>query len=294
MTKLRLDPMGARQPPRGGFQDLVVGDVGRQLIEGADDRAAPQRLRLDDFVDQHPPAWRPRLFDEADVARHKLEAYFSILPDDSDIDLGGYSYRQFMSLYSALLQKALYHRYFAEIADAVGAIFIDHDEFVALASEDLDLSREVIEAILRDLVFDEAAGRAVGVENQIQTIMLNRRPRKGMNGKPYVNNPLGGGKTVLVVDDFCTQGNSFEAARAFLEKAGVGVVSLAWLKTINTDYRMIQGDAKRFIPTAYAPVTLNGAAPVNSLSYGAHVTNPGAASDLADLHARYAKWDWPA
>jgi orotate phosphoribosyltransferase len=32
------------------------------------------------------------------------------------------------------------------------------------------------------------------------------------------------GKTVLVVDDFCTQGNSFEAARAFIRATGAQVV----------------------------------------------------------------------
>lgn len=103
------------------------------------------------------------------------------------------------------------------------------------------------------------AGTAVGVENQLSTIDLNRWPRKGVNGQPYVNNPLGRGKTVLVVDDICTQGNSFEGARAFLQKAGVGAVCLSWLKTINTEYRMIQGEPKRFVPDPYAPVTLQGA-----------------------------------
>lgn len=138
------------------------------------------------------------------------------------------------------------------------------------------------------------AGAAVGVENQLSTILLNRRPRKGLNGQPYVNNPLGRGKTVLVVDDICTQGNSFEAARAFLQKTGTGVICLSWLKTINTDYRMIQGDAQRFIADAYAPVTPPGVVPVTALSYGMNVTNPGSASDLAQVHARYAGWSWPA
>lgn len=138
------------------------------------------------------------------------------------------------------------------------------------------------------------AGAAVGVENQLNTIDLNRNPRKGVHGEPYVNNPISRGKTVLVVDDICTQGNSFEGARAFLQKAGAGVICLSWLKTINTDYRMIQGDPARFVPNPYAPVKIQGPVPITALGYHAHVTNPGAAADLAQVHARYANWNWPS
>jgi hypothetical protein len=101
------------------------------------------------------------------------------------------------------------------------------------------------------------------------------------------------GKTILVVDDFCTQGNSFEAARAFIRKTGADVICLSWLKTINTDYRAILGDPKSFVPDPYSPVTLTKPVPATSLYYSTHVVDPGPAHHLAQVHARYAGWDWP-
>ena len=85
-----------------------------------------------------------------------------------------------------------------------------------------------------------AAGGAVDIQNQLSTIRLNRLPKKGPDGEPYKNNPLGKGKTVPLVDDICTQGNSFEAGRAFIEKTGANVICL--IKTINSDYRAVDGE----------------------------------------------------
>jgi len=51
------------------------------------------------------------------------------------------------------------------------------------------------------------SGREVGTENQLTTIKLNRAPSRGLGGNPYKAMPLRSGKTVLLVDDFCTEGN---------------------------------------------------------------------------------------
>lgn len=72
--------------------------------------------------------------------------------------------------------------------------------------------------------------------NQLNTTKLNPFPH-----------PYGGeearrtavslkGKTVLVVDDICTNGRSLDCARAYIEAAGGKVISFAWLKTINSSY----------------------------------------------------------
>lgn len=68
------------------------------------------------------------------------------------------------------------------------------------------------------------AGRAVDIANQLSTIHLNRRPRKGIGKAPYASPPTLKGKTILVIDDFCTAGNSFEVARAFIEAAGARMI----------------------------------------------------------------------
>src|SRR3546814_7714469 len=84
-----------------------------------------------------------------------------------------------------------------------------------------------------------ASGGSVGLDNQLNTIRLNPAPVRGVGGKPYKSPPARGGKRILVVDDICTEGNSFEAARAYLRAAGAQAVCVSWLKTINTDYRAV-------------------------------------------------------
>src|SRR3546814_2004653 len=89
-----------------------------------------------------------------------------------------------------------------------------------------------------------ASGGSVGLDNQLNTIRLNPAPVRGVGGKPYKSPPARGGKRILVVDDICTEGNSFEAARAYLRAAGAQAVCVSWLKTINTDYRAVSPDRK--------------------------------------------------
>jgi hypothetical protein len=135
-------------------------------------------------------------------------------------------------------------------------------------------------------------GVSVGVENQLRTICLNRTPRKGLKGSPYKTNPMKHGKTVLVVDDFCTQGNSFEAARAFIRRTGAQVVCLSWLKTINTNYNAISGQISTLVQNPYARLTISKQVPVTAHSYAWAVVNPNASSDLAQLYEHYHAWDW--
>ena len=135
------------------------------------------------------------------------------------------------------------------------------------------------------------SGGSVDVHNQLSTIHLNRSPKKGPSGDPYKNNPLRKGKTVLVVDDICTQGNSFEAARAFIEKTGADAICVSWLKTINRDYDAIAGSVP--MTNAYVPYKGTDKIPVASHSYRGAIVDPGATTDLAEVHESYQKWDWP-
>lgn len=130
-------------------------------------------------------------------------------------------------------------------------------------------------------------------ENQLGTIRLRRDPiRTGPQGRRYVNPPLGNGKKVLIVDDICTQGNSFEAARAFIEATGAKAVGVSWLKTPGNDYSRISSLTPE-LKNAYAPF-LPTRVGVVTHSFNGEISNDQAASQIADAFQAYSAWDWPA
>lgn len=125
--------------------------------------------------------------------------------------------------------------------------------------------------------------------NQLDSIHLTKLPTK--YGKPYKHSPLASGKTVLVVDDFCTEGFALEAARAFLSAARVDVISIAWLKTINTAYAELAPFAK-FDP--YKPQSFGKPTVKAFHAYAEHVVDKhGAAGELNAKLAKYDSWKWP-
>lgn len=99
-------------------------------------------------------AAEPLMREEADL---KLAAYFSLIPPDSQIDLGGYTYEQFLSVYRLLLMKALYHRYLARAQDAVGAVHISETDLLFGIEADLGIGPDTARKILKDLVYDRDA-----------------------------------------------------------------------------------------------------------------------------------------
>lgn len=136
-----------------------------------------------------------------------------------------------------------------------------------------------------------AAGSSVGLDNQLNTIRLNVSPTRGVDGKPYRSPPARGGKRVLVVDDICTEGNSFEAARAYLAAAGAKAVCVSWLKTINTDYRAVSLPFPPFVP--YVANTFPTTIQAATHSYSSAISSHAAPNDLADVYNRHFAWDWP-
>jgi hypothetical protein len=134
-------------------------------------------------------------------------------------------------------------------------------------------------------------GKGVDVLNQLNSICLTRLPMKGVGGARYKNSPLAAGKTVLVVDDICTQGHSLEAARTFIEQTGARAISLSWLKTINTSFEQL-GAVPSFDP--YAPAVFAAAPAVKVHGYGSTIADPHAAKQIQDRLAQYDDWDWPA
>jgi hypothetical protein len=100
--------------------------------------------------------------------------------------------------------------------------------------------------------------------NQINTIHLNRRPRRYDRPAPP-KAPLSlAGKQVLVVDDFITNGRSLDVARAFIEAAGATATVFSWLKTVNTNFYHMLPDPTL---TPYQPCAINTEPSMRAYSY---------------------------
>jgi hypothetical protein len=139
--------------------------------------------------------------------------------------------------------------------------------------------------------YARASGKTVDHQNQLHTIRLVKLPKK-TNGDRYRSSPLGSGKTVLVIDDFCTQGNSLEAARLFIEQTGAKTIGLSLLKTLFNGYREITDyEPKGFDP--FSPATFST---VNFVEhpYNGGITDGATHEEIGDKLARYDSWDWPS
>lgn len=137
-----------------------------------------------------------------------------------------------------------------------------------------------------------SAGKRVDVVNQLTTIQLNSSPHRGTTNNIYKSMPVRSGKTVLLVDDFCTQGNSFEAGRAFINSTGAATICLSWLKTINTDYRAIWPPIK--IKNPYKAFDPSPAPSTKTYSYHSAIASLAAEVDLSEVYDGYFEWGWPA
>jgi hypothetical protein len=135
-----------------------------------------------------------------------------------------------------------------------------------------------------------SSGGAVNHLNQLNTIHVEEHPTKDKKGGKYKNSPLREGKSVLVVDDICTQGNSFEAARAFIRATGAGTICLAWLKTINTDYRALVRAPK--IPDPYKSCSFQTLPSTVDHLFYMSIKNNSATAGLDDIFRSCYQWDW--
>lgn len=137
--------------------------------------------------------------------------------------------------------------------------------------------------------FARSKGEEINHLNQLNTIKINRYP-SWAPGKQYKSSPLKQGKTVLIVDDFCTNGYSLEAARMFVEQTSAKAICLSWLKTINSDYLQLVG-----VPNL-RPFDQNSITEIDSIkrhSYNEHIVDPLAPGELNNKLSEYDNWDWP-
>jgi hypothetical protein len=126
--------------------------------------------------------------------------------------------------------------------------------------------------------------------HQLSTIHLRDKPLKQREER-YKNPPLGNGKTVLVVDDICTQGFSFEAAGAYIRHTGADVIFVSLLKTLNRDYESM---VKIRLPKGpYHPNQFNTVGKGRVYSYNSHIVDRAAPTELRSKLRHYHCWDWP-
>lgn len=129
--------------------------------------------------------------------------------------------------------------------------------------------------------------------SHLETLRINRAPIKNAKGDRYKNPPLDSKKTVLILDDICTRGYSLEAGRILTQVTGAKVITVSWLKTINTPFVEISAP---IIASPYGTTTMNLAGQIQTRShpYTATITDAEAYKELAQRHAAYETWDWPA
>jgi hypoxanthine phosphoribosyltransferase len=126
--------------------------------------------------------------------------------------------------------------------------------------------------------------------NQLNTIHLNPNPvQNNVEGKRYKNFPLNSKKTVLVIDDFCTQGYSLEAARNFIEKTGAKVILISLLKTIIKNYERIDRLGK-FDPCK--PNQFSGVGKTHRYPFDSYLIEKSAHQEIRSKLQEYDSWHW--
>lgn len=131
-------------------------------------------------------------------------------------------------------------------------------------------------------------GGALDHLNQLNTIKLNPFPLKKEKER-YKRSPLKSGKTVLVIDDFCTEGYSLEAARAYIEQTGANVICLSLLKTIFRGYKQIQNISKfsPFDPQEFSSSDIQA----TQHEYQKYISSPPSEYEIRKKLAEYDQWE---
>jgi hypothetical protein len=126
--------------------------------------------------------------------------------------------------------------------------------------------------------------------NQLNTIQLNGNPLKDINSDDrYEISPIKEGKTVLIIDDFCTQGYSLEAARVYIEQTGAKAILLTLLKTINKNYERIEKIEK------FNPFESNTFSLVNETRrypFSKYIIESSACQEIRSKLREYNDWQW--
>jgi hypothetical protein len=123
--------------------------------------------------------------------------------------------------------------------------------------------------------------------NHLNTVNLNKWPRRYDKAEPPRASLSLRKKAVLVVDDFLTNGRSLDVARAYINAAGGEAVLFSWLKTINSPYHSMVAD-----PTL-KPYEVNSVAHEPGsvvFDYHTHVGDAAAPKEIQEVFDAYRDW----
>lgn len=136
-------------------------------------------------------------------------------------------------------------------------------------------------------------GGDVSITVQTNSVHLNPSPIKNLTtGERYTNPPNIRGKKILVIDDFCTEGNAHETARMYLKAAGANVINISWLKTINRDVKVCEPSI-RINPWMPNHLNVGDVRQTGSIEYAVNLTRGSAPQELTEKISQYDTWDWP-
>lgn len=123
---------------------------------------------------------------------------------------------------------------------------------------------------------------------QLSTILIEKFPLKTRDGERYRTPIKLGGKRILVVDDFCTEGYTLDAVRNHLATVGATMVGVSVLKTINTAYHRLDVTTRlnRF---ALTEVPAAGVRAVN-LGYDSHIVDTAAVTELRESFEQFRSY----
>jgi hypothetical protein len=145
----------------------------------------------------------------------------------------------------------------------------------------------------KDAVKSQYNRDTVDHANQLDTIHLTQLPIRIVKGekKQYANFPIGKGKTVLVIDDVCTKGMSFEAARLYLNGLGINVVSVAFLKSLKHGYESLK--SAKLPRGAFGPNKATDIEAGKVYGFKDYIVDKETIGELTDRLKKYKTWDWP-
>jgi len=96
------------------------------------------------------------LEEEADL---KLSVYYNFLDPTDEIDMGGYTYREYYLIFKALMMKALYHRYHSKANETPGIIMISPANLINDLHMATQVPPEICSKVLDDITYSDLARR---------------------------------------------------------------------------------------------------------------------------------------
>ncbi len=84
-------------------------------------------------------------------AEIKIQHFFSYIPSDSTVDIGGFTYHDFLNVYKSTLIVSLYERRWAKLHDEPSVITYQEDALIEMHASNANISKTTCAKILKEL-----------------------------------------------------------------------------------------------------------------------------------------------